>query len=43
MTDTHTIEYKPDGKTLDDFLLDDSFVRVCAGPFGSGKSAACAV
>ena len=43
MTEPHTIEYKPDGKTLDAFLLDDSFFRLCSGPFGSGKSAACAV
>ena len=43
MTDAHTIDYKPDGKTLDAFLLDDSFFRLCSGPFGSGKSAACAM
>ena len=43
MTEPHTIDYKPDGKTLDAFLLDDSFFRLCTGPFGSGKSAACAM
>ena len=43
MTEPYTIEYKPDGKTLDAFLLDDSFFRLCSGPFGSGKSAACAM
>ena len=43
MTDAHTIEYKPDGKTLDAFLLSDAFFRYVIGPFGSGKSASCAV
>jgi hypothetical protein len=35
--------YEPDGETLNTFLADDSFVRIIFGPFGSGKSVACAV
>ena len=43
MSETHTIDYKPDGRTLDAFMLSDAFFRCVIGPFGSGKSAACAV
>ena len=39
----NSIDYSPDGKTLGEFLRDDSFFRGIIGPFGSGKSAACAI
>lgn len=35
--------YKSSGKTLSDFMKDDSFVRGIRGPVGSGKSAGCCV
>jgi hypothetical protein len=38
-----TIDYAPDGDTLRAFMQADDFVRCAIGPFGSGKSAACAV
>ena len=33
----------PDGPVLNAFMADDSFFRCLVGPFGSGKSASCAV
>ena len=38
-----SIDYSPDGKTLGEFMRDESFFRCGIGPFGSGKSAACAI
>jgi hypothetical protein len=38
-----SIDYTPDGATLDAFMAADAFFRCIVGPFGSGKSAACAV
>ena len=40
---TATVNYAPDGPTLNAFMADDSFVRSLVGPFGSGKSAACVI
>jgi hypothetical protein len=36
-------KYKPDGETLRQFLLSDTFFRGLRGPVGSGKSVTCAV
>ena len=35
--------YKPDGKTLKDFMKDNNFFRGIRGPVGSGKSVGCCV
>lgn len=35
--------YSPDGETLKRFLSSSAFVRGIQGPFGSGKSTACAI
>lgn len=40
MTEFH---YKPDGETLRQFMVDDSFWRGIRGPVGSGKSVGCCV
>ena len=40
---TARIDYTPDGPTLNAFMFADDFVRCIVGPFGSGKSASCAV
>lgn len=37
------IEYSPDGPVLGEFMQAEDFHRIIVGPFGSGKSAACAV
>lgn len=37
------IVYKPGGRTLREFMLDDTFVRGLRGPVGSGKTACCCV
>ena len=38
-----TIDYTPDGAVLSAFLRSDARVRIIRGPFGSGKSVACAI
>jgi hypothetical protein len=40
---TVRIDYQPDGPVLNKFMADDRFFRCIVGPFGSGKSAACAI
>ena len=40
---TPAVEYEPDGRTLSAFFHSDAFVRVLIGPFGSGKTVACAI
>ena len=37
------VDYVVDGKTLSAFFHSDAFVRVLIGPFGSGKTVACAI
>jgi hypothetical protein len=38
-----SLNYKPDGATLKNFLKDSSFLRGLRGPVGSGKSVACCI
>lgn len=38
-----SLNYKPDGETLRQFMLDDHFFRGLRGPVGSGKSACCCI
>ena len=38
-----SLNYKPDGATLKNFLKDSSFLRGMRGPVGSGKSLACCI
>ena len=38
-----TLDYKPQGQVLKDFMKDDSFFRGIRGPVGSGKSVACCI
>tara|TARA_R110002020_G_scaffold66858_1_gene175543 strand:- start:619 stop:2124 length:1506 start_codon:yes stop_codon:yes gene_type:complete len=38
-----SLNYKPDGNTLKQFLKDDTFFRGIRGPVGSGKSVACCI
>ena len=40
---TSLLSYKPAGKTLRAFMLDDHFFRGLRGPVGSGKSACCCI
>ncbi len=37
------ISYKPDGESIRNFMLDESYFRGIRGPIGSGKSVACCV
>lgn len=39
----NVVRFEPDGETLRAFMRDDTRVRIICGPFGSGKSVACAV
>ena len=36
-------KYKPDGKTIKDFMKSDDFFRGLRGPVGSGKSVSCCI
>ena len=38
-----SLNYKPDGETLKNFLKDNNFLRGLRGPVGSGKSVACCI
>ena len=38
-----SLNYKPDGDTLKEFLKNKSFFRGIRGPVGSGKSVACCI
>ena len=38
-----SLNYKPDGNVLKEFLKDDTFFRGIRGPVGSGKSVACCI
>ncbi len=38
---THVVDYRTAGPTVDAFHASDAFVRAVMGPFGSGKSSAC--
>ena len=38
-----SLNYKPDGATLKNFLKDNNFLRGLRGPVGSGKSVACCI
>ena len=38
-----SLNYKPDGQVLKNFLKDNDFFRGLRGPVGSGKSVACCI
>lgn len=38
-----SLNYKPDGEVLKQFMKDDMFFRAIRGPVGSGKSVACCI
>ena len=38
-----SLNYKPDGQVLKEFLKNDTFFRGIRGPVGSGKSVACCI
>ena len=38
-----SLNYKPDGEILKQFMKDDTFFRAIRGPVGSGKSVSCCI
>ena len=38
-----SLNYKPDGLTIKEFMKDNSFFRGLRGPVGSGKSVCCSI
>ena len=38
-----SLNFKPDGETIKQFMKDESFFRGLRGPVGSGKSVSCCI